>query len=149
MKIDFEKIINNLNSKANTIYMDKEKLKNLVLKAKEKAEGNKELKSLWEEIKIALELIRDWLKGEYKNLSKSSVIMIIIGFLYLINPLDIIPDFIVGGFLDDAAVLAYIFKKIKDEISEYKKWRRDLGYKEDYTVEIIDVSDENLNDKEN
>lgn len=149
MNIDFEKIIRNLNSKANTIYLDKEKIKNLILRAKEKAEGNKELKSLWEEIKIVIELIRDWLKGEYKNLSKSSVVMIIIGFLYLINPIDIIPDFIVGGFLDDAAVLAYIFKKIKDEISEYKKWRRDLGYKEDYAVEIIDVSDENLKDEEN
>ena len=34
-----------------------------------------------------------------------------------------IPDFIAGGFVDDIAVIAYIVKKIQEELKAYKKWK--------------------------
>lgn len=148
MNINFEKIIRKLNAKANTIYFDKGKIRDLLGKARKKAEGNKELMSLWEDLKIALELVKDWIKGEYKDLSKNSVIMIIISLLYLVNPFDIIPDFIIGGFIDDAAVIAYIFKKIASEINLYKEWRN-RREDPDYTNEIIDVTNNTSNSSSN
>lgn len=134
MKINIEEIIRKLESKANTIYFDTDKLKKLLITAREKAEGNKQLMEIWEDLKLIIDLIRDWMRGDYKELSKGSAIMIIIALLYLVNPLDLIPDFIVGGFVDDLAVIAYTIKKISDELKTYKQWRS--INKEDDTIDV-------------
>jgi uncharacterized membrane protein YkvA (DUF1232 family) len=151
MKINIEEIIRKLESKANTIYFDTDKLKKLLITAKEKAEGNKQLMEIWEDLKLIIDLVRDWMKGDYKELSKGSAIMIIISLLYLVNPLDLIPDFIVGGFVDDLAVIAYVIKKISDELKVYKQWRS--TNKEDDTIDVkaefveyIDETDDILNE---
>lgn len=137
MKIDFEDIFKNLNSKSNTIYHDNEKLQRLILNAKNIAEDNTTLKKLWSDIKLALELSKDWIKGDYKDITKGSLILIIGGLLYLVSPIDLIPDFLVGGFLDDAAILAYVFKKLGHELIAYKEWKRDR----DNIIEIIDIEE--------
>lgn len=134
MKINFEGIIRNLESKANSIYRDNEKLRNLIIKVKDKIDNNKELREIFEEIKLLIELIRDWLKGDYKELSQTSVVLVIISFIYLLNPFDLIPDFIAGGFVDDIAVITYIIKKIQEELKAYKRWRN-----REETAEIIEI----------
>jgi len=134
MKINFEGIIRNLESKANSIYRDNEKLRNLIIKVKDKIDNNKELREIFEEIKLLIELIRDWLKGDYEELSQTSVVLVIISFIYLLNPFDLIPDFIAGGFVDDIAVITYIVKKIQEELKAYKRWRN-----REETAEIIEI----------
>lgn len=124
MKINFEKIIKDLGEKASAISLDNSKLRDLLTKTLKMLEGNKELRSLIEDIKLLVQLVKDWMSGKYREIPKSSVIMVIISFLYLINPIDIIPDFLIGGFLDDAAVIAYIIKKISSELDIYKEWRK-------------------------
>lgn len=124
MKINFEKIIKDLGEKASAISLDNSKLRDLLTKTLKMLEGNKELRSLIEDIKLLVQLVKDWISGKYREIPKSSVIMVIISFLYLINPIDIIPDFLIGGFLDDAAVIAYIIKKISSELDIYKEWRK-------------------------
>ncbi len=123
MRINFEGIIKNLESKANSIYRDNEKLRNLIVKVKDQIENNQELKKIVEDLRLLLDLIKDWLKGDYKDLSQTSLVLIIISFIYLLNPFDFIPDFIAGGFVDDIAVIAYIVKKIQEELKAYKKWK--------------------------
>ncbi len=123
LKIDFDNIFKNLNSKSNAIYHDNEKLQNLILNAKDLAEENTTLKKVWIDIKLSFDLVKDWIKGEYKDVHKSSLILIIGGFIYLVSPIDLIPDFLPGGFLDDAAILAYVFKKIGQELLFYKEWK--------------------------
>lgn len=123
MKIDFEEIFKKLDGMANAIYIDNDRLKRLLIAARKKAEGNKQLSELWQDLKILLELIKDWMKGEYKELGKSTVLLIIGSLIYLVNPIDLIPDFLIGGFVDDLAVLGYVIKKISDELNAYKTWK--------------------------
>lgn len=125
MKINFEKIINKFTSKANSIYIDKGKVWDLLQRTKEKVQENQELRSIFDDIRLIVELIKDWRSGLYTKLSKNTVILLIISLIYLINPLDIIPDFIIGGFIDDAAVIAYILKKIAVELDAYKNWKEE------------------------
>ena len=96
MKIDVEEILRRLEGKANTIYFDRDRLKNLLNSTKKKVEGNKTLMEVWEDIKLFLDLLKDWMRGDYREISKGSIIMIIISLLYLVNPLDLIPDFFSG-----------------------------------------------------
>ena len=136
MKLDFQEIIRSLNAKAHTIYYDNARLNNLIKESKRKLEGNKAFSELIDDVKFSIDIIKQYMKGEYTGLSKGSIIMIIIGFLYLINPLDLIPDFIIGGFIDDAAVFAYIIKMIHNEIEAFKQWRsRDIIDEDDIDIE--------------
>ena len=45
--------------------------------------------------------------------------------IYLISPLDLIPDWVpMAGFVDDAAILAFVFQLSKVDLNAYRKWKR-------------------------
>ena len=74
------------------------------------------------EIQALREMIKAYLAGNYK-FSKRTILYVVAGMLYFINPFDLIPDFILGlGFLDDAAILALVFKRIKKEVDLFKTY---------------------------
>lgn len=123
MKIDFEKIINDLSEKANQIFEDNEGLRNLIENGIKKIQENEVFRALLDDLKLSIDLLSDVNKGLYKDFSKNSLIMLIVGFIYLVSPIDLIPDFFIGGFLDDAAVFAYIFKNIELELDKYRQWK--------------------------
>lgn len=57
------------------------------------------------------------------------------------SPINLVPKFIPLKYLDDVLVLAYVIKKIKEELEVYKKWRSENGIsdiddKEEETVYI-------------
>ena len=138
MKIDFEEIIRNLKGKANAVYKDNEQLKDLLDTAISKAKGNKQLMEIWADLKLFVELIKDWKSGAYDDLSRETIIMIIVSLIYLVMPLDLIPDFLFGGYIDDALVIGYVVKKTSDELNVYKEWKaiqddivEEAGYEED------------------
>lgn len=148
MKIDFEKIINDLSKRANQILEDNEGLRNLIESGKEKIQENEVFKALLDDLKLSINLISDWNKGLYKDFTKNSLIMLIVGFIYLVSPIDLIPDFLAGGFLDDAAVFAYIFKKIEFELDKYRQWKKSQD--QDTVVMEEDIfEDEDIYEPEN
>lgn len=141
MKLDFEGILRSLNAKANTIYYDNDRLRNLIIDSKKKLEGNKAFSDLIDDVKISIDIIRQYIKGQYRGISKTSMIAIIAGLLYLVNPIDLIPDFLIGGFIDDAAVFAYIIKMISHEIEAFKEWKS--GHLDE---DVIDLDDDDIID---
>ena len=59
------------------------------------------------------------------TLDKSTYLMIAGALAYVVFPIDIIPDFILGvGFLDDAFVIGIVMKKLSDEITKYKNFKK-------------------------
>lgn len=142
MKIDFENIMRKLKSKANTIFNDNSKLNNLFVKTKNILNENKELDSIISDIKLFIQLIKDYKNGDYKEMSRNSIIMIIISLIYLVSPIDLIPDFLVGGFIDDAAVIAYVLRKVQIELNQYKEWKNDIIDEDDVIIVENDIRDE-------
>ncbi|MDT0630573.1 DUF1232 domain-containing protein [Rubrivirga sp. S365] len=62
-------------------------------------------------------------RGEYRRLPWRSIAFVAAGLLYFVTPFDLIPDFIVGtGFLDDAVVVAYVMKAIRDDLARFEDW---------------------------
>jgi uncharacterized membrane protein YkvA (DUF1232 family) len=123
---DLEKEQENYANKAKDYIDNEEKTDSLLKKALLKAKNNKgSLGDAWEKLQLLVDLVKAYSKGEYRQVSKSTIITVIGAILYFVSPLDLVPDFLVGlGILDDAAVIGYTLKKISAELDEFNKWKK-------------------------
>ena len=79
---------------------------------------------LFADIKNGISMVKSWISGEYKEIPWETIVGITVGLLYLISPVDVIPDPIpVAGFIDDIAVNAFILKPLSHDIAKYVEWR--------------------------
>lgn len=80
------------------------------------------LKSVSEYLTLMVNYVKDVATGRYKGYSKTHLTLIVAAILYVVSPLDVIPDFlIVAGLIDDAAIIAWVFNKIGKELDKYKE----------------------------
>ena len=82
------------------------------------------LKKLFDDIMLLIGIVKDYYKGNYKEIPWWAISAIVFALLYVFNPFDLIPDFIpFFGLLDDAAVVALCLAMVHDELQKYKEWR--------------------------
>ena len=89
-------------------------------------------------IGLFFEMISDYKKNNYKLLSLSTILTLIGALVYVISPVDVIPESIfVVGCLDDLAVIAFALRTCYEEVCAYKLWlaTRDLPAKD--AIKII------------
>lgn len=123
MNINLEHLKKRFGEKAREYARDPAKTQKLVDEAVKKSSGIGPLIELGVSLKLIFGLARDYAKGRYRDVRYGSIIAIIIGLLYLVAPIDSIPDFIpIAGFIDDAAVLGVIIKQVRSELEKYKAW---------------------------
>ena len=103
------------------------------------------LSQYWEDIKTSFSLIRDWFNGSYDKIPGRMIASLAGALIYFISPVDLIPDWIpMAGFLDDAAILAAVFKLSEADLKFYRKWKRNQqsendGDETEDGEEIVDV----------
>ena len=73
-----------------------------------------------------ISLVRSYIKKEYTEIPLGSIVGIISALIYILSPIDLIPDAVpAAGYLDDASVLLICLKAgAEDDIKEYQKWRK-------------------------
>ena len=83
------------------------------------------LSQYWEDIKTSFSLIRDWFNGSYDKVPARMVVSLVGALVYFISPLDVIPDWVpMAGLVDDAAILAFVFKLSEADLNVYRRWKR-------------------------
>lgn len=83
-------------------------------------------------------MVNMWRKGAYP-VKSMDLILPLVGLLYVLSPIDIIPDFIVVvGVLDDLAVLSLAIPKLIREVDKFLIWEAEKKYSTDST-KIIDA----------
>ncbi|MCA1843338.1 MAG: DUF1232 domain-containing protein [Actinobacteria bacterium] len=71
-------------------------------------------------------LIRAYVEGDYRKIPLDSLILVVAAVVYVVTPVDAIPDFIPGvGYLDDAVVVGFVVKFLRDELAAFKAWEAD------------------------
>jgi uncharacterized membrane protein YkvA (DUF1232 family) len=71
-------------------------------------------------------LLKDWYRGNYKDVPWLVISSIGGALLYVLSPIDLIPDFLpVIGYLDDAAVFAALLKYVRQDLKKYRDWKYD------------------------
>jgi uncharacterized membrane protein YkvA (DUF1232 family) len=85
------------------------------------------LNPIKKDVQTLLRLMRAYGEGRYREVSGKNLVMAGLGVLYLVSPLDVLPDFLPGGFFDDAAIIGFIVKKIRTELVAFEAWERAQG----------------------
>ena len=75
-----------------------------------------------------ISMLIHYLKKDYTDLPTKSVVALIGAVIYFLSPIDIIADVIPFlGAADDAAVAAFVWKTLQDDIEKYLKWAKKRG----------------------
>ncbi len=113
------------NKKASELVNDKSKTLSKIEEGLKIASANKgALSDVWSQLLLLFSLTKDYAKGSYVDIPKTTIVSVLAALLYFISPIDLVPDFIVGmGFLDDAFVLGFVYKRVSKELLKYQVWK--------------------------
>ena len=125
------KFMNSLNEnkeKAKAYLDDDEKMEKLFRDFEDKLKLIPKIGNRASDIAVLLSLIRAYIKKQYTDVSPSTVMLAVAGLIYVVTPVDLIPDYILGpGLLDDAAVIGIVLQAIQMDLNKYKKWQAANG----------------------
>ena len=96
----------------------------------ERFETGGPLGQFFDDFKLLFSVVKDYWKGGYRTIPYWSIAAIVATLLYVLNPFDLIPDFIpLVGQLDDVLVVTVCLAMIRQDLHQYKKWKRTAGRK--------------------
>ncbi|HOJ19705.1 MAG TPA: YkvA family protein [Ignavibacteriaceae bacterium] len=102
-------------------------LKKVLDKQKEiedKFKGNGPLGRFVADLKLLFSIITDYISGEYAEVPWMTIAAIVVALLYILSPIDLIPDFIpIVGYIDDALVLGTCLSMVEADLHAYKDWK--------------------------
>ena len=78
-----------------------------------------------DQIETIIRLVRSYVKGDYRAVSKKNIALSIGALLYFISPIDLIPDFIAVGLIDDIALMMWVYNNFRGEIELFREWEDD------------------------
>lgn len=92
---------------------------------KSKFENKGKLQRYLDDAVILFSLLKDYANGNYREVPFNVIAAIGGALLYVLSPIDLIPDFIpIIGYLDDAAVVAFCLNLIEKDLISYKIWKK-------------------------
>lgn len=84
-----------------------------------------EIRQLLHNWRTATRMLQAYLHGKYRHVSTKSLVALVAGVVYFLNPLDAIPDLIpFTGFVDDFSFMWWVYHSIENEIQKYRAWEQ-------------------------
>ena len=113
-------------SKAEKMLDDKEKTEIFLQKLEKKLKTIPKLGKALSMVPIFISLVRSYIKKEYTEVPLGTIIAVLSALIYVLAPVDAIPDVIpAAGLIDDALVITTCLKLVKSDIDEYIIWREE------------------------
>ncbi|GLW64478.1 hypothetical protein Arub01_27220 [Actinomadura rubrobrunea] len=81
---------------------------------------------LRERVRAVPRMLKAVLRGEYKGLSPRTLGMLALGLVYLLSPVDVVPEILVPvvGFADDTGVALWLAAVLSKAAGDYVIWER-------------------------
>lgn len=72
-------------------------------------------------------LVKATTTGEYAGTSVGRLLMVVLGFLYVLSPVDLVPEMFLPllGLADDALVVSWVAASVINETESFLSWERD------------------------
>ena len=82
------------------------------------------LKKFAELGKLMFGMLQDFRKVDYTKVTWFSIASVGVALLYILNPMDVLPDFIPGlGYVDDFLILTMILRFVETDLHDYLDWK--------------------------
>ena len=124
-RVSEEKVKETLKANASKVTADD--LNRVLERQKEiedKFAGDGPLSRFVDDAKLLFSVLGDYVRGEYREIPWWSMAAIAAALLYVLAPVDLIPDFIpVIGYVDDAMVVAVCLRMIEADLHAYRTWK--------------------------
>ncbi|HSG89970.1 MAG TPA: YkvA family protein [Pseudomonadales bacterium] len=103
---------------------DREALRKLGAQALERARvRSPALGAAVDDLLTLVRLLQAWVRADYREISKSTLVLVVAAVLYFVVPFDLIPDFLGGlGFVDDIAVVGWVMRHMRKELQDFRYW---------------------------
>ncbi|MGE3333429.1 MAG: YkvA family protein [Rhodospirillaceae bacterium] len=86
---------------------------------------NGPLAEMGNDVSLLLAMLKDYANGTYRDIPRSTALAGAFALLYVLNPFDLMPDFVPGiGYLDDMSMVALVIGSIRRDVAHYARWRR-------------------------
>ena len=122
----YAKIIEKTKSKAEEYLHNPEKTKRLledaVKKSKSYEKNRGPLGEVWSYLTALFRLLRAYIRGDYRDIRWSSIVLVTVGIIYFVSPIDLWPDSLPGGLIDDVAVIGFVIAQIKADLDNFLTW---------------------------
>jgi uncharacterized membrane protein YkvA (DUF1232 family) len=137
--VNFNGIISEHEQQAESLLKDKKKTNAMLQKALDLIDKIKNLPVIGElvdDIILTIELIGKYMKGEYTAIPVRVIVSALAAIIYVVSPIDLIPDTIpVIGFIDDATVLTIVLGAgLSTELDHYRKWKEQIDREKLYKI---------------
>ena len=110
--------------KAEELLQDEDKIERFLQRLEKKLKAIPLAGSALANVPIMASLIRNYIKKEYTEVPLGTILAVLSALIYIVSPVDVIPDVVPGiGYLDDAAVVAACWKLVESDVKEYAEWR--------------------------
>src|SRR5205085_12398045 len=79
--------------------------------------------AVMDDFRTLVRLVVAYARGNYRDIPPDSLVVVVAGLIYVVSPLDLIPDFVPGvGYLDDAVVVGWVIKSVRQELDAFRAW---------------------------
>lgn len=80
------------------------------------------------DIAVMCSMVRAYAKKQYTDVSIGTILIAVAALIYVVNPFDLIPDYIIGvGQMDDAAAILLVLQAVHMDLDKYKHWQKENG----------------------
>lgn len=110
-------------AKADIYVKNPELIKNLIPKINDYVlrEGLSEVK---DRVLLVIDYFKDIASGRYKDYNAKSLLVLVAAMIYLVSPIDFIPDLIpLLGLTDDVTLIVFVVREFSSELEKYRIWK--------------------------
>ena len=119
----FSKFFKKSQDRARRIINDPEAIREAAEKATKSGAGRSgQFAAVFDDFRTLIRLCVAYSRGHYRDIPPDQLVIVLGGLIYVVSPLDLFPDVLPGGFVDDAFVVGWVVKTVRSEIDAFREW---------------------------
>jgi len=118
------KYFNNARARARRMLEDPEALKRVADESyRSGASRSGPFAAVMDDFRTLVRLVVAYARGNYRDIPPDSLALVVAGLVYVVSPLDLVPDALpVIGYMDDAVVIGWVIKSVRQELDAFRAW---------------------------